>query len=143
MNILFQILSFFTGLSSNLMMPWFYNWFGNPSNPAYIPEGNMELSNKMNFFERLENTFCQLYYTFGHKYLLQPTANKYSKKYLGFDLDKNEDVFYNASLLFVPTHYSSFGSIPLVPNIVEVGGIHIQPPKGLPEVSSMASSSKI
>lgn len=116
-------------------MPWFYGWFGNPSNPAYISDANMELSNKMNFFERLENTLCHLYYVLGHRYLLEPTANKYSKKYLGYDLEQNRDVFYNASLLFVPTHYSSFGSIPFVPNIIEVGGIHIQPPKGLPEVS--------
>lgn len=66
--------------------------------------------------------------------MLEPIANKYSKKYLGFDLEKNRDVFYNASLLFVPTHFSSFGSYPMVPNVIEVGGIHIQPPQGLPKV---------
>lgn len=96
---------------------------------------NMELSQNMNFFERLENTFCQIYYKLGHKYLLVPTANKYSKKYLDFDLEKNTDVFYNVSLLFAPTHFSSFGANPLVPSIIEVGGIHIEPPHALPKVS--------
>lgn len=122
-------------MASNLLLPWFFDWFGNPNNPSYVPDPNMELSMKMNFFERLENTLCHIYYSLGHKFLLEPTANKYSKKYLGFDLEKNRDVFYNASMLFVPTHFTSFGSMPWVPNVIEVGGIHIQPPKGLPEVS--------
>lgn len=126
----------FSGLSSNLILPWFFEWFGNPNNPSYMVDMNMELSHNMNFFERLENTICQLYYTLGHEYVLLPTANKYSKKYLGFDLEANRDIFYNVSLLFSPTHFTSFGAHPLVPSIIEVGGIHISPPNELPKVKS-------
>lgn len=125
---------FSSGISSNLILTWFADLFGNPNNPSYIPDFSIGFSEKMTFFERVENTLCQIYQWLGYKFVIFSAANKYSKKYLKFDLEKNRDIFYNTSLLFVPTHFSSHGAFPLVPNIIEVGGIHIESIKELPQV---------
>ncbi|XP_050298914.1 UDP-glycosyltransferase UGT5-like isoform X2 [Anthonomus grandis grandis] len=43
------------------------------------------------------------------------------------------EMYYNVSLVLLNSHPSFVEAVPLVPNMVEVGGFHIDPPKQLPE----------
>ncbi|XP_072384379.1 uncharacterized protein [Diabrotica undecimpunctata] len=121
------------GLSSTDLLPWMYQWYGSPENPSYIPVLFMDYSDKMSFFQRVENTLMLLFTKLVHLYYIAPTGNEYSKKYLGVDLFEGGDILYNMSLLLTNRHYTYQTPKPLSPNIIEVGGIHLGKPKKLPE----------
>lgn len=59
-----------------------------------------------------------------------------TKNFFGPDLPTVEEMTYNTSLLFVNSHFSINYARPLVPNVIEVAGIHIQEPKPLLPVGS-------
>jgi len=66
---------------------------------------------------------------------MEPSAREFSKKYIGYEPADPK----NVSLVLVNTHYTIEGVTAFPPNVVEVGGIHIdksKTAKRLPEVSS-------
>lgn len=66
---------------------------------------------------------------------MEPSAREFSKKYIGYEPADPK----NVSLVLVNTHYTIDGVTAFPPNVVEVGGIHIdkgKTAKSLPEVSS-------
>ncbi|KAL1491903.1 hypothetical protein ABEB36_012424 [Hypothenemus hampei] len=103
----------------------------NPQNPSYIVDMLLSFSTPMNFYQRFYNfvfgtiSDLSLYYA----YRLQ---RKVLKKYApnAPDLD---DLQYNASLVILNSHESFYDAVPHVPNMIDIGGFHVNPPKELPE----------
>lgn len=58
-----------------------------------------------------------------------------ARQLFGPDVTPVDYLAYNISLIFVNTHFSIDYPRPLVPNIIEIGGVHIGTPKPLPTVS--------
>ncbi|KAJ9574468.1 hypothetical protein L9F63_008356, partial [Diploptera punctata] len=89
------------------------------------------------------NTECFL--AFGYKFqipiisistspILQDfPGHKIARKHFGDSLPAFSELARNTSLIFVNTHFSLNAPRPLVPGVVEVAGIHVKPPKKLPE----------
>ncbi|RZC32879.1 UDP-glucuronosyltransferase 2C1-like, partial [Asbolus verrucosus] len=106
--------------------------FANPAPSSYIPSLAGTFTKHMNFWQRLQN-FC-----FNHimelmrEFFYMPQQREIFKKYVKTDLEL-DDVLYNASLMFTNSHVSVNDAVPHVPNIIEIGGYHISPPKKLPE----------
>lgn len=61
-------------------------------------------------------------------------SNTIAKRFFGPDLPDLSDLVYKINLLLVNSHFSVNQARPTVPNFVEVGGLHINEPKPLPEV---------
>lgn len=61
-------------------------------------------------------------------------AVEISRSLLGEELRVPDNIMYNASLVLVNSHYSLNRPRPLVPNVVEVGGIHVGKRGQLPAV---------
>lgn len=127
------------GVSSCGILPWFNPLFGNPDNPSYIPNVFLDYSNEMTLIERFENTFVSIFSKLFYNFAMSPIGNNYAKKYLSNVSRNLDDYFLNSSLLLVNTHFSLHGVLPRVPNIIEVGGIHISSVNKLPTVSSYVS----
>jgi UDP:flavonoid glycosyltransferase YjiC (YdhE family) len=86
----------------------------------------------MSFFQRLLNTVGYVAEQ-GMNYLYMfPQQDKLVKKYFpnGPSL---YDVIYNASILLVNSHPSIDQPVPRVPSMIDVGGLHVKPPKPLPK----------
>ncbi|KAJ9582123.1 hypothetical protein L9F63_003537, partial [Diploptera punctata] len=60
-------------------------------------------------------------------------TQKYVNHHFGYDTPPLSELARNTSLILVNTHFSLNRPRPLLPNIVEVGGIHIKPIKKLPK----------
>lgn len=107
------------------MMPWTSHRFGNPNNPAYISNTFSPYIQRMSFFQRVENTLVTFFWGFYFNNIVVHNDKEMSVKYFG-DLGATlySDIL-NDSLLLTAT---------LVPNIIEVGGIHIGQPKNLAKV---------
>ncbi|XP_021917399.1 UDP-glucuronosyltransferase 3A1-like isoform X2 [Zootermopsis nevadensis] len=119
------------GFSSCVFMPWTPDRVGNPDNPAYIPTQFVASSDRMDFTERFSNTFWYLFHKLHYSFLMDPRAHKIAKKHFGESLPALSTLARNTSLIFVNNHFSVNRPRPLVPGIVEVGGIHMKPAKTL------------
>ncbi|VVC92719.1 unnamed protein product [Leptidea sinapis] len=112
--------------------PWHFNRLGINFNSAHIPQSILSYGRQPWFFDRLKSYI--LYYVSQWVYYIgsQVTDHVYLYKFLGDDLPTLESIASNASLVFVNTHQSVFGGVARSDNVVDVGGIHIRPPKIIP-----------
>ncbi|KAJ9601564.1 hypothetical protein L9F63_000307 [Diploptera punctata] len=110
-------------------------WFGNPTPYSYIPEVFLPYSNKMNLWERTINTVVGIGIKAARQCLYLPGMDAIMKKNFGFleGLPSINELERGTSVLFLNDHFSISYSRPFVPGIVQVGGLHVKPPKKLPK----------
>ncbi|XP_014101208.3 UDP-glucosyltransferase 2 [Bactrocera oleae] len=105
----------------------------NVSPVAYVPTPTGINLDRMNFWERLDNLYSntmELLYT--HLVLI-PEQQRYYEKYFPNATLRLTDVRRDFSLLLLNQHYSFSWPRPLVPNAIEVAGMHIDhKPKKIP-----------
>ncbi|XP_002000242.2 UDP-glucosyltransferase 2 [Drosophila mojavensis] len=106
---------------------------GNISPMAYNPLISSPRSNPMNFVERLENNLEiwleKLVYMFYH----YPKMEKQYSKYFPNATRTLPEVLDSFSLILLGQHFSVSYPRPYLPNMIEVGGLHIShKPKALP-----------
>ncbi|XP_015172482.1 PREDICTED: UDP-glucuronosyltransferase 2A3 [Polistes dominula] len=115
----------FVGISTCQIMSWTNNHIGNPDDEANIPNVFTHFKTPMNFFDRtanllwvhIQNIIYDLWYDYYHR---GP-----AEKLFGSDLPRFADIAKHQSLLLTNTHWSLHGSRPLLPNIIEIGGVHL------------------
>lgn len=109
---------------------------GNPSNPAVYPSEIALYSYPMTFLQKLDNLKKLLLDLAFNRYYMLPELEKLYQiffPHLDFaDRRKMSLVFLNDQPVLTPR--------PMVPNIINVGGLHIQPLKLLPKVSHLLPS---
>ncbi|XP_072931512.1 UDP-glycosyltransferase UGT5-like [Epargyreus clarus] len=112
--------------------PWHYNRLGINFNSAFVPQSLLPYGKQPWYFERLKSYI--IYHVTNWVYYIgsQVTDHVYLYKYLGDNLPSLESIASNASLVFVNTHQSVFGGVARPDNVVDIGGIHIRPPKIIP-----------
>ena len=121
---------------TTMPFPWQYDQTGLPSNPSYIPHLFAEgLPPRLSFEQRLKNTFYYLYICYLYKTRSEAAYDEIAKKFFAKAMPPLAEVVKNASLMFTSTHVSFNRARPIVPNVVEVAGLSIFPPKALPQVS--------
>lgn len=123
------------GYHATVMVPWAAGKFALPMNPAVVPNNFLPLCDKMSFIERVENTIVMWGHLLYNRYVMVSNDKKVLGKYFGeeaaADLDK---IGYNSSLFFSNTHYTVNLPRVTLPNIIEIGGIHIGKAKVVPKV---------
>ncbi|KAK5643190.1 hypothetical protein RI129_007035 [Pyrocoelia pectoralis] len=125
----------FIGVQSHALMSWTNDFVGNPYNPSYIPNVYMGESNPMTFLQRMDNMFMILVDNFLFDYM-ENAIKVLTKTILGDNFLLPSNIMLSTSLILANTHFTIHGARPLVPNIIEIGGIHIGEGKRLPlEVS--------
>ncbi|KAG6460586.1 UDP-glucosyltransferase 2 [Manduca sexta] len=123
-------------------VPHTYNIFGSPSHPIiYSTLTTFKINNKT-VFDKLIDLFLYIYgfYTFRN---LELFNNAILKKYLGNDTPTLTELSDNIHMIFLNVHPIWDDNRPVPPNVVYIGGIHLKPPKELPEdLKSYLDSSK-
>jgi glucuronosyltransferase len=122
------------GVSSSVLMPWANDRLGNPDNPSYIPNLFTSYSDRMNFIERIKNAMTSVLYKVIYRFYSDYPTQQLVHEHFGQDIPDVAELAMNTSLLLVNSHFSLNAPRPLVPNIVEIGGLHITRPKPLPKV---------
>ncbi|XP_059470206.1 UDP-glycosyltransferase UGT5-like [Neocloeon triangulifer] len=100
---------------------------GNPYNPAYAVNNILEYPDKKTFYQRMINTLFVWYWDIGSEFLYYPQQEKLKEKFFGPGLPSLKELRRSASLVLVNNHFSLHFPRPLVPNFVEVGGMHVKP----------------
>lgn len=113
-------------------------WYGQPFNPSYIPDPNSGFTDQMSFFVRTINCLVTLLQLILFPIFYIPKQNKIMFEHFNYTGWENrpslEEMTKNISLTLINTHFTLGTSRPLVPNFIEVAGMHLKPPSKLPNV---------
>ncbi|KAL0123286.1 hypothetical protein PUN28_005667 [Cardiocondyla obscurior] len=115
----------FISLSSHQVMPWTNNDMANSDDPSYIPVIFLGLTKPLNFINRMANVLCQLLTKMTYDYYFRYKDQVIAEQVFGSDLPKLNEIAQQSQALLVNTHSSLHGSRPHLPNVVEIGGLHI------------------
>ncbi|XP_030764390.1 UDP-glucuronosyltransferase 2C1-like isoform X1 [Sitophilus oryzae] len=114
---------------------WINPSVGNPQEISYARHmyytGNNEVP--MTFFGRIINLLYHVYDYLFNKFYYLPLCNKVLQKAYPGATPNTKTRYTNASLVLLNSHTSLYPAHPLVPNMVEIGGYHVDPPGKLPK----------
>jgi hypothetical protein len=90
----------------------------------------------MTFWQRMLNVLSEIYMKLGRIFYVIPQHDAILRKYFNSSSIPSISVLEKSTaLLLINQHFSIGYPRPLTPNTVEIGGIHINPPKKLNNVS--------
>ncbi|CAG9785772.1 unnamed protein product [Diatraea saccharalis] len=114
-------------LSSGLMQ-WSADRIGVTDNPAYVPTFSSFLTSRMTFMERLENTIANCYLKLWYRYKVQMKEQEIIERHFGRKIPDLNDIAKNSTTMMMANVFHSLnGAKPLLPGLVEVGGMHLNP----------------
>ncbi|KMQ95392.1 udp-glucuronosyltransferase 2a3 [Lasius niger] len=115
----------YLALSSHQIMPWTNDDMGNEDNPSYIPAIFLGFARPMNFLNRMTNAVALPLFKAAYEYWFRAADQVVASEVFGSDLPKLNKIAQQSKALLVNTHSSLHGSRPQLPNVVEIGGLHI------------------
>jgi len=121
-------------IMSSQMLTWYQDSFDSPSNPSYITTLNSPYPKPVTFVQRVWNVVDYVTIHVYFKYV-DSAATAMGRKYFGGRRPDAEALLRNVSMVFLNTHSNFDLHKPLATNFKEIGGIHLKPPKPLPDVS--------
>jgi len=110
--------------------------FGNYFPPAYVPHGLLHYTDEMTFSERVHNFLIDWMMIIREELIIRPKMERIYREYLGSSVPPMKEIHKKASMFLMNTDISVNFHRPLLPDIVEIGCIHCEPPKPLPQVRS-------
>ncbi|CAK1552262.1 unnamed protein product [Leptosia nina] len=120
------------GLLSSVALPWVNDQLANPEGPAYIPSYVTSYGQGMNLWERFFNTFAIVWAKMIYRYKSQVPSQLIADKLFGPGYSL-EQLSQNYSLILSNSHFSINEVRPLVPALVEVGGLHFNDAQTMPK----------
>lgn len=111
---------------------WINYLVGNPNNPSYASDIILGYGDKMTFFQRIVNNFMYVFNTLFTNLYSHRVQNELLHKYFP-DAPHITEMLYNTSLVLLNSIPGVNQPLPLLPNMVEVGGLHLKPPGKLPK----------
>lgn len=114
---------------------WTNELVGTPSPLSYVPHTFLSFNSRMSFAQRLGNTLMTVYQLTEYYPFLRQQAAIYDQIFGGPNKPTLQQVRQNVSLVLLNQHVTLNFPQPYAPNMIEVGGIHINrdDPKPLPE----------
>ncbi|KAJ8928775.1 hypothetical protein NQ314_018633 [Rhamnusium bicolor] len=109
---------------------WVNYLVGNPSPPSYIPDALLSYRPDMTLIQRVVNWLFTVFSELNRQLFFFPKQNKIMKEHFPHAPDLST-LNYNASIVLLNSHESTNQPVPHVPNMIDIGGFHINPPKGI------------
>lgn len=111
---------------------WVNGLVGNSAPRSYVVDIFLGYDGKMNFWQRLNNLAIGIFSEINNRLFLNPGMNKIVQKYFP-GAPSVEELNTNVSLVLLNSHISTHQPVPHLPNMIEIGGFHVYPPKSLPK----------
>lgn len=113
-------------VSALIEFPWFNEILGNPMSNAYAINWETKNFRVNTFWERVKNHFWVHYHNYRFFKYSEAYQTAVMRKYLDPNIPSIREIEKKASLLLVNAHYSVYGVKPVVPSIVQIGGLQIE-----------------
>ncbi|KAF2898584.1 hypothetical protein ILUMI_07591 [Ignelater luminosus] len=104
----------------------------NPSPYSYVPNLIVTGSDEMDFIERVISTLSTIFLELQEKFYHEPRQDVLLHKFFP-NAPPITDLIKNVSLVFLNSHWSYESPRPYVPNMIQIGGVHMEEPKALDE----------
>ncbi|CAG9809899.1 unnamed protein product [Chironomus riparius] len=111
---------------------WSDNMLGNDSPSSYVPHSFLYYSDQMSFTQRLWNSVFTIIDKLNYNVVALNFQKYLYNKYFPNARRSFDEMYKNASLIFINNHVSASFVRPHMPNQIEIGGIHVKPAKTLP-----------
>lgn len=105
---------------------------GNISPYSYVPHILSPYTDNMSFFQRVLNSLIGISMDLLTNIILIPQYKTLSKQYFP-DAPPLEELYNNVALAFVNGHFSTASPRPYTPNIIPIGGFHVESADPLPK----------
>lgn len=111
---------------------WVYYLTGNPQPYAYVSSLTLDLGSQMTFLERAYNAiFCVFADLVIHNYHI-PRQDRLVRKYFPDAPYLGDYIAETNRLVLLNSHVSLKDPQPYVPNMIDIGGFHVDSPKPIP-----------
>lgn len=119
---------------------WTNELVGASAPPSHVAHFLLGLTDHMTFWERFQNSILHLFDRVYYHILYLPKQKQlYNKAFPSAKLTFEQQM-QNVSLVFLNQHFSLGFPRTYPPNMIEVGGIQLEEPNPLPDVSTTTSS---
>lgn len=105
---------------------------GNTAPYSYVPIPFGGFTQNMNFFQRTANVLAATFMKLLHKFYLFPRQEEILRKYFPQAPPLRQIQSDRVDLLFTNVHFGIESARPKTPNIIHIGGYHVQKPEPLP-----------
>ncbi|XP_063052640.1 UDP-glucuronosyltransferase 2A1-like [Engraulis encrasicolus] len=102
-----------------------------PSPLSYVPYPGAELTDKMSFFQRVQNVFTYMFSLYQISSIIAPHYVPFVKRYFGPDVDYFS-LFQDADIWLMRNDFTFEFPRPTMPNVVYMSGFACKPAKALP-----------
>lgn len=123
----------FISVTTCNLFAWSADRIGQPQNPSYVPTNIDFFNDQMTLIERVKNTISLFLMKTVHPFVFLRAEQAFAEERFGPGIPPLQEIAKNTSLLLANIHFSLNKPRPVVPQLIEVGGLHIQPPKPLPQ----------
>nr|QBQ34578.1 UDP-glycosyltransferase UGT382A1 [Diaphorina citri] len=123
----------FISVTTCNLFSWSADRIGQPQNPSYVPTNIDLFGDHMTLIERIKNTISLLTMSVVHPLFFLANDQRMAEAQFGPGLPPLAEIAKNTSLLLANVHFSLNRPRPVVPQMIEVGGLHIAPAKPLPK----------
>lgn len=115
------------GFSTTVPSKWTSDLVGLSHFSSYVPNILCGFSDKMNFWQRMYNALSYWYEDIATELYYRPIHEKFMKEiwWNRTDIPTLNEVLQNVPLVFVNSHVTYATPQPLAPNLIEIGGIHV------------------
>ena len=120
------------GVTTFGAVKWANEMTGNQSPFSYVPHPFLSFTDKMSFKERIYNTLMSVIENVGFEYIYIPEQTKIYNSFFPKATKSFKDVLRNPAVVLINNHVSSSSPRPYLPNMIEIGGIHVDAIKDLP-----------
>lgn len=120
------------GMSLVGMTPFLSYHTNNPTPYSYVPNGFLGLTDEMSFWDRVKNVASSYFIEALMHFFLLPYQQKLLNTYYP-NAPTIEKLMDNVDLYLMNSHTSTDFPKPLLPNIIPIGGFHVQIMDKIPE----------
>uniref|UniRef100_A0A1Y9H2G0 UDP-glucuronosyltransferase n=1 Tax=Anopheles dirus TaxID=7168 RepID=A0A1Y9H2G0_9DIPT len=114
------------GMSTFGASTWVNSLTGSPQPLSYVPHPMLSFTDKMNFWQRLGNVMFTAFDEALVKVMVEPTHEQYYAQFFPNATRSLRDMQrHGVSLVLVNSHFSLSFPRPYLPNLIEVGGFHV------------------
>lgn len=111
---------------------WTNQYVGNPAPLSHVPSVFLTFNSKMSFVERVQNVVWNLYDNIYRALVVLPKQDEILHKHHP-NAPHLDVLIKNVSLVLLNSHVSVSEPVPHVPNMIEIGGYHVNPSGKLSE----------
>lgn len=122
------------GVCPMITFPWLNDVMGIETKTSYMPNILNHFTDQMSFFQRFVNFLTLMFFNLLLNWEFTGKIQEVNKHYYSIQTESFIESMANISLVMTNNYHSMLMSMPKVPGIIEVGGIHVEDEKPLSKV---------